>query len=1514
MRLFRVDAMPWLLLAALLAASAAARPMPQLAEPDYTLYHTMDSVFKEVRQIVESCPATMKLSEESLTADGNYSSTLTVVTVEPAGLSDAHEDKLRLLLNFGEHGRELISSEIALHLLRLLCSGEAERGAFVDGFGLRRDHVQALLQRTVFKIVPMENIRGRARVEAGELCLRKNGRGVDPNRNWDYHWGEKEKDYDPNEEYPGTAPFSEPEAALLLRLAQGFKPHVWTSVHSGMAALFMPYDHQATIPDGEGPAALLEILKVINERTCNKKCAVGSGGKSVGYLAHGTATDYMYSKLGVPVSLTWEVYGDTKARFEDCFRMFNPLTQEVYTETVESWSASFFALLSLLPRHPDIQKELALPTAAAEGGQTGPAAGGGGSGGTAGTLGRRGGDAAQPNDGAAAGQQQQQADGAGGAAVREPAGVLAASSGAGGSGGEAAGSGDGGDGSSADKALEIASALREHMQQQDGGEAQQQGQQGGSAAAASGRGGLEPLAGGRPRSGVASAIYWLTLAALGCGLASYLWRQPRLTPMQLTAGLAKQTVAAGKADAGNGSAADAGKYDYDLFCIGAGSGGVRASRVAAGTYGAKVGICEMPYNPIASDEAGGAGGTCVLRGCVPKKLFVYASEYREMFSDAQGFGWQLPGQPTLDWQSFLAKKNAELQRLNGVYMNLLKNSGVDYIEGRGKLVDAHTVDVGGKRITARHILIATGARAFVPQFEGSEHCVISDNALEIQEVPKSIVIIGSGYIAVEFAGIFAGLGSEVHLVFRQPLPLRGFDEEVRKFAAEQYAQNGLHLHGLTTPEKLEKLPNGRLRFTGARRSGAQSADEETFEIETDVVLAATGRRPNVHNLGLEELGVKMTKGGAIDVDAYSQSSVPSVWAIGDVTDRMALTPVALMEAMALTKTIFAGQPTEPDHHNVPTAVFSHPQISTVGMSEEQAQAAYGNVDVYTSSFRPMRNTISGNAGRTFMKLLVAADTDVVVGCHMVGPDAAEIMQGLGVAVKMGITKAQLDSTVGIHPSAAEEFVTMRSVTRQLRKEEAKQDVSGAFQALQAACQGQLPLTTLAQQLEQLGSYRGLGRENAIAKFSRHVLDALPKILLGGAGPSAAEQALAEKVATHQLLLQCLSDCGAFQRLHASVLRCLLEDGQRLAVLTNVQQLESELARSGAPGALHGVVLAAGTACMAAVAGSGDRDAPTVFYSCPTATVTQFFQQLAAAAAALGRSPGRAAADQAAVAQLERGLGTAVESALAQRAQQQQFFPTAMNAAVAGSDEPELAAGADVRIALAALADACCRLQPLLEREAPQLLQASVQLLFNITDRLLNAGAAAVTAAAPGQQRRQLHDEYAALREKLLRHLLRQAAALCDTDEAEGAAQVGRLRSLAEGHSGWAALFDVADLTGERERLYGEMEQLRGDGLTPPLATYVFARLLAEGRRAELLDLPAQFDAELLHWLGDASGEDGPARQQLLWLHQLRMEQYGPASETLAALVAEEQEAAGEAAPRLVALQRLAALAAGDAQA
>jgi glutathione reductase (NADPH) len=468
-----------------------------------------------------------------------------------------------------------------------------------------------------------------------------------------------------------------------------------------------------------------------------------------------------------------------------------------------------------------------------------------------------------------------------------------------------------------------------------------------------------------------------------------------------------------------------GAYDYDFFCIGAGSGGVRAARVAAGTYGAKVGICEMPFNTIASDEAGGAGGTCVLRGCVPKKLFVYCSEYREFFKEAQGFGWRLPGEPTLDWNVFLDKKNAELRRLNGVYDKLLNGSGVDIIEGRGVVVDPHTVEVSGRRVTARNILIATGARAFVPKFEGSELAIISDHALELPEVPKSIAIIGGGYIAVEFAGIFANLGSQVHLVYRQDMPLRGFDEEVRTFAFEQYTQSGIVQHARRTPKSIRRRDDGRLEFALACSRG-EGADEV---IHVDHVMAATGRRPNVHNLGLEAAGVELTSSGAIAVDEYSQTTVPSIWAVGDVTDRMALTPVALMESMALTKTLFGGEPTKPDHVNIPTAVFSQPQIGTVGVSEEQAVEQYGNVDVYTSTFRPMRNTISGAEGRTLMKLVVAADTGKVVGCHMVGPDSAEIMQGMGVAVKMGVTKAQLDSVVGIHPSAAEEFVTMRTATR-----------------------------------------------------------------------------------------------------------------------------------------------------------------------------------------------------------------------------------------------------------------------------------------------------------------------------------------------------------------------------------------------------------------------------------------------------------------------------------------------------
>lgn len=465
-----------------------------------------------------------------------------------------------------------------------------------------------------------------------------------------------------------------------------------------------------------------------------------------------------------------------------------------------------------------------------------------------------------------------------------------------------------------------------------------------------------------------------------------------------------------------------------MFVIGAGSGGVRTARVAAGTYGSKVAVCELPFAFISSDTAGGAGGTCVLRGCVPKKLFVYASEFAEHFKDAVGFGWE-ESKVSLDWGAFLAKKNAELVRLNGIYSNLLKNSGVEFIEGRGRLVDPHTVEVDGKQYMARHIVVATGGRAFVPTFPGSEHTIISDNVLELQEIPKRMVVMGGGYIGLEFAGVFANLGTEVHVFYRGELPLTGFDEEVRNFVTEQYKVNGLHLHPHNTPARVDKHEDGSLTFFAK-----DSKTGEVGEWQVDTVVMATGRKPNTHNLGLEEVGVQLNKQGAIVVDQYSQSTVPSIWAVGDVTDRKNLTPVALMEGMALTKTICAGQPTAPDHTYVASAVFSHPQIATVGFTEEQAVKEFGDVDVYTSSFRPMKNTISGNPGRTFMKLVVDAGSQRVVGAHMAGPDAAEVMQGLAVAVKIGVTKEQLDGVVGIHPSAAEEFVTMRSVARQLRRE------------------------------------------------------------------------------------------------------------------------------------------------------------------------------------------------------------------------------------------------------------------------------------------------------------------------------------------------------------------------------------------------------------------------------------------------------------------------------------------------
>lgn len=354
---------------------------------------------------------------------------------------------------------------------------------------------------------------------------------------------------------------------------------------------------------------------------------------------------------------------------------------------------------------------------------------------------------------------------------------------------------------------------------------------------------------------------------------------------------------------------------------------------------------------------------------------------------------------------------------------------MDYVEGRGRIVDAHTVAVGEKTYTAKHILIATGGRPHVPSFPGSDLCLTSDTALDLEALPKRVAVLGGGYIAVEFASIFNNFGAAAHLVFRAPLPLRGFDEEVRSFAAEQYAARGVKMHAGMSPAKVERAADGTLTLTLAAPG---KADVEIAGL--DHVMAATGRRPNVKGLGLEAVGVATDpKTGAISVDAGSRTSVPSIWAVGDVTDRVNLTPVALMEGMAFARRAFGGDAeAKPDYTAIASAVFSTPTIASVGITEEEAAAAQGGARIYTSAFRPMRNTISGSEGRSFMKIVVDATTDVVAGMHMVGPDAAEIMQGFAVAVKLGVTKAQLDTVVGIHPTAAEEFVTMRAATREVK--------------------------------------------------------------------------------------------------------------------------------------------------------------------------------------------------------------------------------------------------------------------------------------------------------------------------------------------------------------------------------------------------------------------------------------------------------------------------------------------------
>uniref|UniRef100_A0A0D9XJQ2 glutathione-disulfide reductase n=1 Tax=Leersia perrieri TaxID=77586 RepID=A0A0D9XJQ2_9ORYZ len=441
---------------------------------------------------------------------------------------------------------------------------------------------------------------------------------------------------------------------------------------------------------------------------------------------------------------------------------------------------------------------------------------------------------------------------------------------------------------------------------------------------------------------------------------------------------------------------------------------MRASRVAASLYGARAAVCEMPFATVASDSLGGVGGTCVLRGCVPKKLLVYASKYSHEFEESRGFGWTYDTDPKHDWSTLMTNKNLELKRLVRVQTNMLKNSGVTIIEGRGKVVDPHTVSVDGKLYTAKNILIAVGGRPSMPDIPGIEHVIDSDAALDLTSRPEKIAVVGGGYIALEFAGIFNGLKSGVHVFIRQKKVLRGFYEEVRDFVADQMSLRGITFHTEETPQAVTKSDDGLL----------------TLKTNKGSINGFS------HNLGLEEVGVKMDKHGAIVVDEFSRTSVDSIWAVGDVTNRVNLTPVALMEGGALVKTIFGNEPTKPDHSAVPSAVFSQPPIGQVGLTEEKAIEKYGDVDIYTSNFRPLRATLSGLPDRVYMKVIVCANTDKVIGVHMCGEDAPEIIQGIAIAVKAGLRKQNFDATVGVHPITAEELVTMRNPTRKVRRDAA----------------------------------------------------------------------------------------------------------------------------------------------------------------------------------------------------------------------------------------------------------------------------------------------------------------------------------------------------------------------------------------------------------------------------------------------------------------------------------------------
>ena len=445
-------------------------------------------------------------------------------------------------------------------------------------------------------------------------------------------------------------------------------------------------------------------------------------------------------------------------------------------------------------------------------------------------------------------------------------------------------------------------------------------------------------------------------------------------------------------------------YDYDYFVIGAGSGGVRSARIASG-HGAKVGIAEGWHY----------GGTCVNIGCVPKKLFAYASDYGPAFEDARGFGWSAEN-IQFDWKTLIENKNKEINRLNGIYKNLLKNTGVIAYDGMASFKDAHTVIVNGEEITADKILIATGGTPRKPSYDGAEHVIVSDDAFYLEDLPKHVVIEGGGYIAVEFAHIFHGLGAKVTIIYRGEQILRGFDDDIRDFLAKEIEKQGINVILETNITKIERNNDKKTVFT-----------DKNDEIECDLVLSAIGRVPLSQSLNLSNAGVEAKPNGQIIVNNDYQTNIDSIYAVGDVTDRLNLTPVALAEGHVLADRLFNNQPERNvSYDNIATAVFSNPPIGTVGLSENEALAKGHEITIFKSTFKPMRHTLSGRDEKTFMKLIVDTKTDKVIGVHMCGADAPEILQGIGIAIIAGATKSDFDRTIGIHPTAAEEFVTMRT--------------------------------------------------------------------------------------------------------------------------------------------------------------------------------------------------------------------------------------------------------------------------------------------------------------------------------------------------------------------------------------------------------------------------------------------------------------------------------------------------------